>query len=65
MEGEGEGDQDIKPLNKELLLEKYISKCKSMDLEPHQAFVKYLEETEDDNESIDLVIHGNEKENFN
>jgi hypothetical protein len=55
----------LKPLNKELILEKYVSKCKSMDLEPHQAFVKYLEETEDDNESIDLVIHGNEKENFN
>lgn len=62
---EGEGDHDIKPLNKQLLLEKYTSKCKSMDLEPHKAFVKYLEETEDDNESIDLVIHGNEKENFN
>jgi Ran GTPase-activating protein (RanGAP) involved in mRNA processing and transport len=61
----GEGDHEIKPLNKELILEKYISKCKSMDLTPHQAFVKYLEETEDDNESIDLVIHGNEKENFN
>lgn len=62
---DGEGDQEIQPLNKQLLLEKYTSKCKSMDLEPHRAFVKYLEETEDDNESIDLVIHGNEKENFN
>jgi hypothetical protein len=62
---EGEGDHEIKPLNKELLLERYTSKCKSMELKPHPAFVKYLEETEDDNESIDLVIHGNEKENFN
>lgn len=36
-----------------------------MEVDPHPAFVKYLEETEDDNESIDLVIHGNDKENFN
>jgi len=36
-----------------------------MDLTPHPAFVKYLEETEEDNDSIDLVIHGNDKENFN
>lgn len=62
---EGEDDQEIKPLNKEVLLEKYSSKCKVMDLIPHPAFVRYLEETEDDNDSIDLVIHGNDKENFN
>lgn len=61
---EGDEENEIRPLNKELLLERYLSKCKSMDLEPHKAFVKYLEETEDDNESIDLVIHGNDKENF-
>ena len=61
----GEGDGEMKPLNKELILERYKSKWDSLDLTPHQAFVKYLEETEDDNESIDLVIHGNDKENFN
>ena len=68
MEGEDdqeEQDQEIRPLNKELLLEKYVANCKAMDLTPHRAFVRYLEETEDDNESIDLVIHGNDKENFN
>ena len=61
---EGDEENEIRPLNKEFLLERYLSKCKSMELEPHKAFVKYLEETEDDNESIDLVIHGNDKENF-
>ena len=33
-------------------------------MEPHEAFVAYLEETYEDNDGLDLVIQGNDKYNF-
>lgn len=33
-------------------------------MNPHDAFIAYLEETYDENESIDIVIHGNDKYMF-
>lgn len=34
-------------------------------MSPHPCFIQYLEDTAQENESIDIVIHGNAKENFN
>jgi Mg2+ and Co2+ transporter CorA len=33
-------------------------------VKPHRAFVRYLEETYDENDSLELVIQGNDKLNF-
>jgi len=35
-----------------------------MGVRPHKAFLKYLEETYDENESLEIVIQGNDKLNF-
>jgi len=60
-----EEEIEFKKLNKTEILEEYLQACKSADIEPHPNFLSYLAETKDENESIDLVIHGNSKENFN
>lgn len=39
----------------------YKEKSEQAGLEPHDAFLQYLEETYDENESLDIVIHGNHK----
>jgi hypothetical protein len=36
-----------------------------MEVQPNRCFVRYLEETQDENESLELVIQGNDKLNFN
>lgn len=36
-----------------------------MDVAPNRCFIRYLEETQDENESLELVIQGNDKLNFN
>ena len=51
-------------LSKEQVLETYKKNCEQFELEPHEAFVAYLEETYAENEGIDLVIQGNDKYNF-
>ncbi len=43
-------------LVKSELLEHYRANCEKAQLEPHEAFVAYLEETVEENEGIDLVI---------
>ena len=35
-----------------------------MEIEPHRAFIKYLEETYDENDALEIVIQGNDKLNF-
>jgi hypothetical protein len=35
-----------------------------MHVEPHRAFVRYLEETFDENDALEIVIQGNDKLNF-
>lgn len=42
----------------------YEKKCEAMKIDPHPAFLQYLDETAEENESIDIVIHGNDKMNF-
>jgi hypothetical protein len=34
----------------------YNQRCKASDLQPHRAFIRYLEETYDENDSIEIVI---------
>ena len=46
------------------LLSQYRENCQQADLEAHEAFCAYLEETYDENESIELIIQGNDKYNF-
>lgn len=46
------------------LLSQYRENCQQADLEPHEAFCAYLEETCEENDGIDIVIQGNDKYNF-
>ena len=46
------------------MLELYRDKCDEANVEPHEAFCAYLEETYDENDAIDIVIQGNDKYNF-
>lgn len=39
----------------------YKEKSEESKLEPHDAFMQYLEETYDENNNIDIVIPGNHK----
>ena len=43
----------------------YKEKCQEIEVEPHHCFLKYLEDTVEDNEALELVIQGNDKYNFN
>lgn len=43
-------------LVKSEVLNNYKANCEAAGLEPHEAFVAYLEETYDENDGIDLVI---------
>ena len=52
-------------LIKSEVLELYQHRCKASNIHPHRAFVRYLEETYDENDSIEIVIQGNDKLNFN
>ena len=52
-------------LNKAELLDTYRQRCAIMQVSPNRCFIRYLEETADENESLELVIQGNDKLNFN
>jgi len=52
-------------LNKTELMENYRQRCGLMQVAPNRCFIRYLEETADENESLELVIQGNDKLNFN
>ena len=58
------GDVQYSELVKQELLEQYKANCEQAELEPHEAFVTYLEETLEENDGLDLVIQGNDKYNF-
>ena len=47
------------------LLEQYQQRCQQMEVQPNRCFVRYLEETQEENDSLELVIQGNDKLNFN
>lgn len=42
----------------------YRDNCQHAEIEPHEAFCAYLEETYDENDAIDIIIQGNDKYNF-
>jgi hypothetical protein len=59
-EDEGEGEEvEFKKMNKVDILALYEQACHAAELPPHPNFIAYLDETKNENESIDLVIHGN------
>jgi NLR family CARD domain-containing protein 3 len=55
---------DCPELVKEDVLALYKEKSEKAGIEPHVAFVSYLEKTYDENDHIDIVIHGNHKYMF-
>lgn len=42
----------------------YLKNCAASDLTPHRAFEKYLEETAEENDALEIIIQGNDKLNF-
>lgn len=46
------------------MLDLYLKTCSASGLSPHRAFEKYLEETADENDALEIVIQGNDKLNF-
>lgn len=46
------------------VLEVYKHKCETSGLEPHRAFIRYLEDTCEENDALEIVIQGNDKLNF-
>lgn len=57
-------EADYNELSKEDILELYKRKSDEHGIEPHVAFVTYLERTYNENEALDIVIHGNHKYMF-
>ena len=62
--GEITGAGGVKELKKQDVLNSYYEKCESLGLQPHRAFIRYLEETYDENDSLEIIIQGNDKLNF-
>jgi len=58
-------DEEYAELSKTEILYLYKEKCQDNNIEPHAYFVRYLEETIEDNEALEIVIQGNDKYNFN
>ena len=56
--------EDFAELVKGDIITLYREKSEQAGLQPHDAFIQYLEETYDENDSIDIVIHGNHKYMF-
>ena len=59
-----EGADDFAELIKTEVLESYQIKCELLKVQPHRAFIRYLEETQDENDALEIVIQGNDKLNF-
>ena len=56
--------EDFAELVKGDIINLYKEKSEQAGMQPHDAFIQYLEETYDENDSIDIVIHGNHKYMF-
>ena len=61
---DGQDEDGFDELVKADVINLYKQKCEAAGMNPHDAFIAYLEETYDENESIDIVIHGNDKYMF-
>lgn len=55
---------EYKELQKQQLLDDYRQLCQSEGIQPHRAFVMYLEDTIDENDNLEVVIQGNDRLNF-
>ena len=56
--------QQARELKKQDVLNSYYEKCEALGMQPHRAFIRYLEETYDENDSLEIIIQGNDKLNF-
>lgn len=56
--------QDFAELIKLDVLDLYRQRCEASEIEPHRAFIRYLEETQDENDALEIVVQGNDKLNF-
>ena len=61
---DGQEVEDFAELVKGDIINLYREKSEQAGLNPHDAFIQYLEETYDENDAIDIVIHGNHKYMF-
>lgn len=61
MEGQQEEVPDYAELVKGDIINLYKEKSEAAGMQPHEAFMQYLEETYDENDSLDIVIPGNHK----
>ena len=57
--------EEYAELSKQEIIFLYKEKCTEVGCEPHPNFMQYLEETAEDNETLEVVIQGNNKYNFN
>jgi len=48
--------QDFAELVKRDVLDLYLDRCKAAGLKPHRAFEKYLEETAEENDALEIVV---------
>lgn len=65
MQDEEEEQQvEYAELVKSDVLTQYRENCAQADIEAHEAFCAYLEETYEENDSLDIAILGNDKYNF-
>ena len=48
--------EEYAELNKQEIAFLYNQKCQELNIEPHPAFVSYLDETMEDNEGLEIVI---------
>lgn len=56
---------EYQTLNKQDIINRYTKKCKEMNIHPYPYFLGYLEDTVDSSDSLDVIIPGNDKYNFN
>ncbi len=47
---------DFEELVKTDVLTLYKDRCKAAEITPHRAFIRYLEETYDENDALEIVI---------
>lgn len=48
--------QEFAELIKRDVLDLYLQRCEASEIQPHRAFEKYLEETSEENDALEIVI---------
>lgn len=57
--------EEFAELIKSDIIDLYNHRCKASGIQPHRAFITYLEQTYNQNDRIELTMKGNDKINFN